>query len=380
MRTLNRRLGFSDGGAASRATRRPPRLGGPTFLHGFTLVELLVVIAIIGILVALLLPAVQAAREAARRTQCVDNIKNLSLAALNHHNTTKHFPTGGWGWWWVGDADRGFDRDQPGGWMFNILPFVEEDNNYASVSDGQPDVDTTAQRDAARDLITKPLAMIGCPSRRAGSERVFSKGPVDPGFYAYNASRPRVARGGDSRDAPVGRGDYAINCGDQATDNSATEIIPEGEVHNEVDGGPASLAAATPTAFAVRGPTGTNANGVLICNGISFQRSEVAIRNVIDGTSRTYLIGERYLNPADYENGEDRGDNETWCTGYNNDNFRNTRLPPLQDTFGFASWTRFGSVHSGVFNMSFCDGHVEAISYDIDARVHRSHGNRADGG
>ena len=65
---------------------------------GFTLVELLVVIAIIGILVALLLPAIQAAREAARRTQCKDNLKNIGLAILNHADSKKVFPTGGITW------------------------------------------------------------------------------------------------------------------------------------------------------------------------------------------------------------------------------------------------------------------------------------------
>ena len=78
----------------------------PSCRRGFTLVELLVVIAIIGILVALLLPAIQAAREEARRIQCVNHLKQLSLGMLTHESGTGHYPTGGWGFAWIGDPDR----------------------------------------------------------------------------------------------------------------------------------------------------------------------------------------------------------------------------------------------------------------------------------
>ena len=81
---------------------------------GFTLVELLVVIAIIGILIGLLLPAINAAREAGRRTQCLNHIKQMGLACMTHESTNGFLPTDGWSWNWAGDPDRGYGRSQPG--------------------------------------------------------------------------------------------------------------------------------------------------------------------------------------------------------------------------------------------------------------------------
>jgi prepilin-type N-terminal cleavage/methylation domain-containing protein len=322
--------------------------------RAFTLVELLVVIAIIGILVALLLPAIQAARESARRIQCSNNLKQLSLAAANHHDVARHFPTGGWGWWWVGDPDRGFGKDQPGGWAFNLMPFTEEANAYKIASDGDPKTDTVRQKEAMREVIDKPLSLLGCPSRRGGA-RSFPK-PVDGKFYAYNAA--------DAVGAPMaGRGDYAINCGDR--------------FNNELDGGPTGLAGAATYKWLAT-PLGRNPAGAVFVTGVSFQRSEVAIRHITDGTSQTFLIGEKYLNPADYETGLDGADNETWCTGFNNDNFRSTVSLPAPDTYGVSKSTNFGGVHSGIFYMSYCDGHVEPISYDIELAVYRTLGCRCD--
>src|SRR3954452_6650127 len=130
---------------------------------GFTLVELLVVIAIIGVLVALLLPAVQAAREAARRSQCANNLKQVGLALQNHHDAFKYLPSGGWGWKWMADPDRGSGEKQPGSWAYTILPFMEAQ----AIHDIGKGTTGAAKKDALARLASTPLSGYYCPSRRA---------------------------------------------------------------------------------------------------------------------------------------------------------------------------------------------------------------------
>src|SRR4051812_27557186 len=127
-------------------------------MKGFTLVELLVVIAIIGILVALLLPAIQSAREAARRTQCKTNLKNIGLAILNHVDSHKVFPTGGVTWGvliedYIEDG-KPVGTDRMGlGWGFQILPYLEEEALHNVTTGDQ--------------MRSTSVPLYNCPSRRS---------------------------------------------------------------------------------------------------------------------------------------------------------------------------------------------------------------------
>ncbi|MHC4176807.1 MAG: DUF1559 family PulG-like putative transporter [Planctomycetota bacterium] len=324
----------------------------------FTLIELLVVIAIIGILIALLLPAVQAARETARQLKCAANLKQLSLAVMNHEDTHGFFPTGGWGWDWVGDPDRGFGQRQPGGWVFSILPFIEQEQLWELALDSQPDTLTSTQLRRARSVVRTPLTLVSCPTRRPAM--------AYPGGHRGTFLGHNAASNTDS-DNVAARSDYAINSGDI-----------DDEWRQGGGGGPSP-------------PDSGNLEGIenfpwqrqdhRQFSGISHQRSQVTLRDVTDGLTSTFMLGEKHVNPDHYATGWDYGDNENIYTGYNNDNFRctNPNHPVLQDTPGLDDTYRFGSAHTGGSHFSFCDGSVRAISYSIDRTVYANLGNRKDG-
>jgi prepilin-type N-terminal cleavage/methylation domain-containing protein len=334
--------------------------------RGFTLVELLVVIAIIAILVALLLPAVNSAREAARRTACLNNLRQLVLGCVTHESSIRHFPTGGWGYNWVGDADRGFGRDQPGSWLFNVLPFIEDAALHKMASDGKPNVHETAQLEGAREMVKKGVSIINCPTRRSG---LFPE-VEHAARFAINTA-PNGGTG-----FFVGRGDYAGSAG--ATLPTGGPPVPE-----QFRGPPALSTVVTGVfPFETLNTTGRyrmeNGQESEI-TGIIFQRSEIRIKHVKDGLSKTYIAGERYLDAKSYNTGRDTGDNETWAAGYDNDNSRSAEDLPLQDRPGLETGRIFGSAHPAVFYIAFCDGHIEGLSYDIDREVHKANANRKDG-
>jgi prepilin-type N-terminal cleavage/methylation domain-containing protein len=175
----------------------------------FTLVELLVVIAIIGVLVALLLPAVQAARESARRAQCKNNLKQIGLALLNYHDAKKHFPAG-----YIASVDYidGATDTTPGwAWSALILPYLEEQSLYTQIHLDMP-VEASQNAPAILTMVNTYL----CPSDQ-GPNGDLAPFPVPDGFGTTLAvaapSSYAACTGGDESDvaAETGKGIFYRN-------------------------------------------------------------------------------------------------------------------------------------------------------------------------
>jgi prepilin-type N-terminal cleavage/methylation domain-containing protein/prepilin-type processing-associated H-X9-DG protein len=307
----------------------------------FTLVELLVVIAIIGILIALLLPAIQQARESARNMECINHLKQMGTAALNHELTQKSYPTGGWGYWWVGDADLGYGSGQPGGFFYNILSFME----YKSIHDMSKGGTETSPgaKHGAKLMLGMPMSVFNCPSRRSST--------VLPAIEVLSATLSvinceQIARktSGSADYDFLFHGDYKANAGSDAV---------------WWGGGPSSWNAARSGTYNWPGRT---------CDGISYQHSCVKIREIVDGTSHTYLAGEKYLSPDKYFTGDDYSDDQPFLGADDYDIYGWTEYRPTRDRRGLSYTTTanpFGSAHPFGFNMVMCDGSASTVSYDI---------------
>ncbi len=312
--------------------------------RGFTLIELLLVITIMGVLLALLLPALQGVREAARRVHCHNHLRQIGIASRTHLETYGWFPTGGWGHAWVGVPGRGFGPKQPGGWIYNLLPYLEHDALRDLVLSGSP----ADRRAASAQRLQTPLAVFGCPTRRATAVWP-TVGPPFPSHLRQPRETDLVLQ--------VARSDYAINAGD--------ELLLFFE-------GPVSLDEGDQPTFGWA--------DMSQANGVSYLRSRVRAKDIVDGDSQTYLVGEKYLNPDHYFDGVAPGDNESMYNGYCADLFRfaNSQYPPVRDKSGTTNPIRFGSAHVTGCGFVFCDGSVRNVSYTVDPLVHAQLGNRKD--
>ena len=145
--------------------------------------------------------------------------------------------------------------------------------------------------------------------------------------------------------------------------------------------GPDSWADAASWANQPAGASGNPFCDMSQSNGICAQRSKVKMSDILDGTSCTYLAGEKYLNPdrVGSSSGQDTSSDSAALSGDDNDLLAWTDQPPLQDTPGLDNESIFGSAHANGFGMAFCDGSVRMMSYSIDPLVHRCLGSRNDG-
>ncbi|NDC64439.1 MAG: DUF1559 domain-containing protein [Planctomycetia bacterium] len=362
----------------------PSHLDVREALHGrrgrrraFTLVELMVVIGIIGTLVALLMPAVQMARESSRRAACSNNLKQFVVAAESHKTALGYFPTGGWSAGWIGHPDRGSDWRQTGGWGYAILPYLGEVNLYNLSSTDQ------------NTFVQTAVPIFTCPSRRGSALIAVASGVTMPtGTSALTAT------------AWV-HSDYAGNRGSFATSPASPGVS---DVSNRTTtfgayGYPSGLPAtypATATEFAnlqsgmqmVSGTdVGLNQWQVVMNTGVSvptggviFAGSSVQPAAIRDGFANTYLFGEKYVPMGQYLSGAAPGDQQCAYVGDSSDVLRGGHRPPASDSTAWADELEgvFGGPHPAVFIAAMCDGSVRQLSFDIDTAVHFLMAARAD--
>jgi prepilin-type N-terminal cleavage/methylation domain-containing protein len=315
-----------------RRTQRPSAMARSA-PQGFTLVELLVVIAIIGILIALLLPAVQSSRESGRRLQCANNLKQIGIAVQSHIVAFNAFPNGG--------IPYASSRTMPGGspalfdkqdwsWPYQILPYMEQLNLW-----GDPD-------DAS--VMATPTATYFCPTRRPPTKFMVQRGTEAP------AMRAQI--------------DYAANGG---TENRVYD--------KKGEDGPGG-----------GGVFGDGRDGVMWVRAVETGKEATPLRVVTrvpahiarDGLSSTILAGEKRMN-ASWLTQQQADDDEGYVAGFQDDVIRwgavgtpYGDLVPAPD-FNDVIWPlkmpriqQFGSSHVLGANFVACDGAVRFLAFTIN--------------
>jgi prepilin-type N-terminal cleavage/methylation domain-containing protein/prepilin-type processing-associated H-X9-DG protein len=377
----------------------------------FTLIELLVVIAIIGVLIALLLPAVQKVREAASRTQCANNLKQIGLAIHNFHDTYGVFPNqGGQSWTGIAYDQSGTPlgyKYQTAGWLYQILPFIEQDNLW-KLSDALPVGSNPLTGCVNYVWIVDPQGNVG-PDGLAG--------PRGSWYINNNYTAGGANVTGPARSTPVN----VYHCPSRRSPQLFNNPSNAGDINNRCDYGgvaPGQVPMRRNSAGLIEedtfgliwGWSSTEPQGTygqdhgVIARGNEWNGALVkhTFASVKDGTSNTMMIGEKFIASDLYITGNGADDTGPF-EGTDADIMRSSatlqtmgpsgtwgavppanpaRDKPTSQLNNGDSWTammQFGSAHPAGINAVFADGSVHNVKYGIDPDVFNALGNIDDG-
>jgi prepilin-type N-terminal cleavage/methylation domain-containing protein/prepilin-type processing-associated H-X9-DG protein len=358
---------------------------------GFTLVELLVVIAIIGILVALLLPAVQAAREAARRNQCQNNLKQLGIGLHNFHDVNKKFP--------VGTHD---DDNRSYCWRTWLLPYIEQEAIYNKMIAQDNSVPLNSLGLSAGPAVGVTIGGIWVPPDMGGGT---NKDYLSPPTTSWN-----VDNGTDKW--------TELNSGNAFMWAQGKAVLPGFICPSDIlpivdnDGfGKANYVGNMGTLYndgqwqGCASDKGSQQNGILLIANDNYSTWVTRMNDIIDGTANTFLVGECTVSADVRTNNTGDGDFPIWIAGNNNGgcnggrtsgsmcryvggNYLNgvtasggvaatiTHFYTLNRRTGGESDACFGSQHRGGANFVLCDGSTRFLGDTVDIRVYSAAGTR----
>jgi prepilin-type N-terminal cleavage/methylation domain-containing protein/prepilin-type processing-associated H-X9-DG protein len=349
--------------AAADADGTKNATSATTCPRAFTLVELLVVIAIIGILVALLLPAVQAAREAARRMSCSNNLHNIAIAVLNFENAKKRLPYS-WDMWaeekdkdngtWIGPQGGKLDPKNGGpgyngrGWMVEILPQMEEQASYDAIMQGLknstgdkkfnapgPAAGNGMGHPSIRALLQRQLPWLTCvsdPSAQPSNKQIHWR----PGYIATNSYKGVL---GDNVVWP------------QATSHKNGTPI---DCHNNLN--------------SLNNPKG--------CNGLFWRTAywyELKLKHITDGQSKTFMVGECVVS-QDNHSAALFADGDWASCNIPLNYFLQSEADVENNWYEVRG---FRSLHPGGAQFALADGSVQFIQDSMDHNIYRAMATRS---